>query len=93
LFANTNNATSFATGIVSVNTAGYVSGGTIYVQNPFVGNTTTFQCLGSDPRTDGTGRFGSAFHNSATSYTSFTLLAAGTTFTAGTVRVYGERKS
>jgi hypothetical protein len=92
-YSNTNNGTSIPTGIVSTSTAGIVGGGTIYVQNPFVGNTTTFQMFGSDPRTDGQGRVTNGYHNAATSYTSFTLLAAGTTFTAGTVRVYGLRNS
>jgi hypothetical protein len=91
-FANTNNAASFATGITS-SASGNASGGIIFMQQPFLAQTTAFQISGSDARGAGQGRFSNGFHASATSFTSFTLIASGTTFTSGTVRVYGMRNS
>jgi hypothetical protein len=89
-YANTNNGTAYVTGIISTASGTGASGGTVEIQNPFGARTTTFQHSGSDPRTDGAGlRIGTGYHNSATSYTSLTYLASGTTFTGGRISVYG----
>jgi hypothetical protein len=90
---NQSNATQLSTGIVSSTTSALTSGGVITIQNPFLATSTTIQSHGSDTRTDGQGRVGNGFHNSATSFTSFTLIPNGTTFSSGVVQVYGIRNS
>lgn len=92
-FSNLNNAASMTTGIVSSSTTAGTTGGIIFVQNPFLTTSTGIQCNGSDVQTNGQGRFVTGFHGAATSFTSFTLIAAGTTFSSGTVRVFGMRNS
>jgi hypothetical protein len=93
IYFNQNNAAQFDTGIVSSATSATTSGGIITVQNPFLTTSTTIQCIGSDARTDGQGRFATGVHSGATSFTSFTIGAGGSTFSNGTIRVYGLRNS
>jgi len=93
VYFNQSNAAQLSTGIVPSTTTALTSGGVITIQNPFLTTSTAIQSHGSDTRTDGQGRIGNGFHNSATSFTSFTLIASGTTFSAGVVQVYGIRNS
>jgi hypothetical protein len=70
-------------------------GGSIELNNPFLSQSTSFHCIGVDPRTAASGaggpRVGSGWINDTVSYTSFTVF--GATFSTGTVRVYGYRNS
>jgi Tfp pilus assembly protein FimT len=93
-FSNTNNGAQFTTGIISATTTNEIAGGIVNVVNPFLTTSTIFQSLGVDARPGGLGpRTNTGFHNSATSFTSFTVLSGGGSFTSGTVRVYGLRNS
>jgi hypothetical protein len=92
-FLNAANTTGFVTGIIVPSSAGERGGGQINIHNPFIVGTTTFAAQGTDPRAAGASRYNSGFHNSATSFTGFTLLITGATFSAGTVKVYGYRNS
>jgi hypothetical protein len=92
-FSNTNNGTSYDVGIISTTNPNN-SGGYIEVQNPFGANTTTLQAFGSDPRTTGIGmRFNAGYHAVQASFTSFTYLISGATFTGGRISVYGYTKA
>jgi hypothetical protein len=83
--------TSWDAGIVT--SSGVTSGGTIEIQNPFAASATTMQSSGSDTRTTGVGlRTATGYHSLATSYTDFTLLVSGQTFSAGRITVYGYAK-
>jgi hypothetical protein len=93
VFFNQSNAAQLDTSLVSGSTTTTTGGGTITVQNPFLAISTTIQCMASDPRTDGQGRFATGAHLAATSFTSFTIGAGGGTFSSGNVRVYGLRNS
>jgi hypothetical protein len=91
VFSNFANLGSYDIGIVATTTN--QTGGSFELQNPFAASTTSIQGFGSDPRTtDYSLRFNAGFHNVATSYTSFTILTAAPTFTAGRVSVYGYAK-
>ena len=68
------------------------SGGTIFIQNPFLTERTTYQAVGSDPDTSGSPRWYNGFLNNTTSYTSITFSAGANTFSSITARVYGLRK-
>jgi hypothetical protein len=93
-FSNTNNGAQFTTGIISATTTNEISGGIVNVINPFLTTSTILQSLGVDARPGGLGpRTNTGFHNAATSFTSFTVLCGGGSFTSGTVRVYGLRNS
>jgi hypothetical protein len=83
--------TSWDAGIVT--SSGVTSGGTIEIQNPFAASATTMQHSGSDTRTTGVGaRTGTGYHSLATSYTDFSILVSGQTFSAGRITVYGYAK-
>ena len=88
-FNNTNGGTSYDLGIVATGSPD-VAGGVIELQNPFTATTTNIQGFGSDPRTGGFAmRFNAGYHATRTSYTSFSILISGQTFTAGRINVYG----
>lgn len=91
VFSNGNNTTSYTTGIIAA--SGVSSGGTINVINPFIATTTMMTSFGADVRTTGTGpRNASGYHNSNTSFSSFTINATGGSLTAGNISVYGYAK-
>jgi hypothetical protein len=91
-FVNQNNATSYDLGIISTASPN-ASGGYIELQNPFNSTTTAIQAFGSDPRTtDRALRFNAGYHAVQSSFTSFTILISGTTFTGGQISVYGYAK-
>lgn len=77
----------------------YVNGLNMMVTlfNPFAAVRTAIIIHGRpDLRTSATttgasGTSGSGFHDSATSFTGFTIESTGTTMTGGTIRVYGYR--
>jgi hypothetical protein len=93
LFQNGNNVAQFETGLIAANSTTTTSGGSIELQNPFLATSTSIQSMTSDSRPGGSGvRQGSGFHEPATSYTSFTFLVSGTTFTSGNIAVYGYAK-
>jgi hypothetical protein len=82
-------ASSWIVGIVG--TTGNASSGIIHLVSPQIAQPTTFNCLGQDTRTDGSGaRAYSGFINNTTQYTSFTLIGdSSTTFSSCNIRVYG----
>ena len=87
---NGNNTTSFNTGAVADTTG--AAGTTVNVLRPFLTTRTNYNASGIDSRTGGAGcRNYSGFLNDTTSYTSFTLLIAGATFTSCNVAVYGYK--
>lgn len=93
-YTNNNNAAQWSTGIICGTTTTDTAGGVVNIINPFLTTGTTMQSLGVDARTTGLGtRTVTGYHASATSYTSFTVLCGGGTFSGGTVRVYGYRNS
>jgi hypothetical protein len=93
VFNNTANTTSYDVGIVSTATPN-ATGGYVELQNPFKATTTAIQGFGSDPRsTDFSMRFNAGYHAAQTSYTSFTFLTSGPTFTGGRISVYGYTKA
>lgn len=93
-YTNTNAGAQFTTGIICGTTTTETSGGLVQIINPFLSVSTIMQSHGVDARTTGLGpRITNGFHNSATSFTSFTVIAGGGTFSTGTVRVYGLRNS
>jgi hypothetical protein len=59
--------------------------------NPFNAKTTSISNSYMDNSTAGAGGNNNGFHNSAVSYTAFTLVAGAGTLTGGTIRVYGMR--
>ena len=59
--------------------------------NPFNAKTTSISNAYMDNSTAGAGGNQNGFHNSATSFTAFTLVAGAGTLTGGTIRVYGYR--
>jgi hypothetical protein len=61
------------------------------IMNPFNAKTTGISNAYIDSSTVGAGGTHNGFHNSAVSYTAFTLLAGAGTWTGGTIRVYGMR--
>jgi hypothetical protein len=63
----------------------------IVLLNPFNVKTTSITSSYMDNSTSGGGGAHNGFHNSATSFTAFTLLAGSGTLTGGTIRVYGMR--
>jgi hypothetical protein len=63
------------------------------VVNPFLAKVTTITGAYAGNRTGSVGGNVNGFHNIATSYTAFTLVAGAGTFTGGTIRVYGYRNS
>jgi hypothetical protein len=93
-YTNTNNGAQFTTGIICGTTTSETSGGVVNIINPFLTTSTVMQSMGVDARTTGLGpRLTNGFHSGATSFTSFTVIAGGGTFSTGTVRVYGLRNS
>jgi hypothetical protein len=93
-YTNTNNGTQWSTGVICGTTTTDTSGGVINLVNPFLATGTVMQSLGVDTRTTGLGtRTSTGYHASPTSFTSFTIIAGGGTFSAGKVRVYGYRNS
>ena len=65
--------------------------GNIEVLNPFNAKTTSVNCGYTENATTGSGGNFNGYHNSAVSYTAFTLLAGTGTMTGGTIKVYGYR--
>jgi hypothetical protein len=61
------------------------------VVNPFIAKVTTITGAYAGNRTGSVGGNVNGFHNSAVSYSAFTILAGAGTFTGGTIRVYGMR--
>lgn len=93
LFQCQNNATSYDTGLIITTSATGASGGYIELQNPFAATTTAISCVPTDVRTTDRGlRSNAGFHNVLSSFTSFTFLTAGPTFTGGRISVYGYAK-
>jgi hypothetical protein len=93
-FSSQNNATTYDTGMLAGSTTDLTSGGFLEIQNAFLAASTAIQHGSTDARTNGVGtRSGSGFHNVATSYTSFTFLVSGTTFSSGNIAVYGYAKA
>jgi hypothetical protein len=90
--ASDNNGSSLDTGILT-NSNGNVTCGEVFFRNPFATSFTFINYMGADARSIGLARIiGSAWHNSATSFTSFTILANTGTLTGGTISVYGYEK-
>jgi hypothetical protein len=88
LFANGNNGTSFARAGYA-NTNGLT--GIIDVQNPNLAKNTTFSTAVPQLVTGAGAGFATGFLNDTTVYTGFTI--GGTTFTGGTIKVYGYANS
>ena len=91
-----NNNTSAATQIAFGNWETTIKsvGVTIELQNPFEALTTNLQAIfGGGSITDLWSGFVGAVINDTTSYTGFTLLTEGGTFSSGTVTVYGYANS
>jgi hypothetical protein len=61
--------------------------GAFLLGNPFLAKNTTCQSIGTPMVTGGAGNLFSGFLNNTTSYTGFTV--AGSTFTGGSVNIYG----
>jgi hypothetical protein len=65
----------------------------IELLNPFNAKTTSINAGYTENATTGSGGNFNGYHNSAVSYTAFTLVAGVGTMTGGTIRVYGYRNS
>jgi len=63
------------------------------VMNPFIAKTTTITGAYAGNGTTSVGGNVNGFHNSAVSYSAFTLIPGAGTMTGGTIRVYGYRNS
>jgi len=63
------------------------------VIRPFEARPTNASWTNVYADTNGTAWIGGGFHNSSTSYTSFTVKPGSGTITGGTIRVYGYRNS
>jgi hypothetical protein len=63
----------------------------IELLNPFNAKTTSISNSYMDNSTAGAGGTNNGFHNSAVSYTAFTLVAGAGTLTGGTIAVYGYK--
>ena len=59
--------------------------------SPFAAKQTAYICGLGYPNISGAGGSTGGFHDTATSYTSFTITPSGGTLTGGTIRVYGYR--
>lgn len=85
-----NNATSFASGLVSDSTG--AAAAQIHLFSPFSARKTSYTAHGIDSRTNGAGgRAYSGFLNNTTSHTSITFNTTAGTISSGTIRVYGYR--
>ena len=83
-----NNAASVVMPITQVQTTDR-AGGTIFIQQPFAAQTTTFQFSGQDAVTNRGINNGSGYHNVSSSYDGFSLILSTGTFSGGTIKVYG----
>lgn len=83
--------TSNGTSWDSVSTIGTTNanGFILFFINPFEALPTTLFSLGNSQSTSGSGGASGGWHNSATSYTDFTLAVSAGTFSTGTVNIYG----
>ena len=88
--AGTNNGGSFV--YAGVGTANSLAA-SIELLNPFNTKTTGITSQYIENGSPGSGGTYNGFHNSATSYTAFTLSSGVSTMTGGTIRVYGYRNS
>jgi hypothetical protein len=86
---NTSN-TTFWSGTYYSTTA---HSGHINLQNPFLTKNTTFNSILIGASTSNYFANYTGYLNDTTSYTAFTLTAAGGTLTGGTIRVYGYQNS
>jgi hypothetical protein len=92
VFENIANGANWSVGTIGAATV--KSGGSVEIQNPFTATPTTFQGLGSDPRTTGFSmRLSAGYHSVASSFTGFTILPTSGNFTSGTIKVYGYRSA
>ena len=88
--AGTNNGPIFY--YAGVGTANSLAA-SIELLNPFNTKTTGITSQYIENGSPGSGGTYNGFHNSATSYTAFTLSSGVSTMTGGTIRVYGYRNS
>jgi hypothetical protein len=66
----------------------------VVVTEPFLSRKTGLAIYSRiDYRTNGAGTMGNGYHNSATSYTGFSLIVSGGTISGGTILIYGFRKA
>jgi hypothetical protein len=88
--ANVNDATTFQYAGVGTSSNAMIDAD---ILNPFQAKTTGFNCsyMQHTATTGSAGNF-NAFHNVASSFTGFVINAGASTFTGGTIRVYGYRK-
>ena len=84
----TNNGTSFPFAAVATTNS---LAANIELLNPFNAKTTSISNAYMDNSTAGGGGNQNGFHNSATSFTAFTLIAGAGTMTGGTIAVYGYK--
>jgi hypothetical protein len=88
--AGTNNGGAFSyAGVGTTNSLA----ASIELLNPFNTKTTGITSQYIENGSPGSGGTYNGFHNSATSYTAFTLSSGVQTMTGGTIRVYGYRNS
>lgn len=83
-----NNTTSFPYAGSGSTTNAFMS---VELYNPFLAKITGMTAPLSNPNTTGSVAYSSGFHNSATSYSDFTITTSTGTLTGGTIRVYGFR--
>ena len=90
-YGNTNGGTISTFG-VTLNSSNTI-GTSIFMDNPFGADRTTWSNTGGDSRTDGGAKFASGFVNTATSYDSISFSPATGSFAAGgVITIYGFRK-